>query len=167
MFFSATQTKNVQDIARVSVRTPVFIDVKEAPKPEDGAGAGAGGANASTVSGLEQGYVVCPVQERFLLLFTFLKKNAKKKIIVFFSTCNEVKFYGELLNYIDVPVLDLHGQQKQKKRTATFFEFCNAERGTMLCTDVAARGLDIPAVVRTYAHIAPAHADAEGVLVAS
>lgn len=32
------------------------------------------------------------------------------------------------------------------KRTTTFFQFCNAEKGTLLCTDVAARGLDIPAV---------------------
>jgi len=65
---------------------------------------------------------------------------------VFFSTCNAVKFYGELLNYIDIPVLDLHGKQKQAKRTSTFFEFVNAKHGTLLCTDVAARGLDIPAV---------------------
>ena len=35
------------------------------------------------------------------------------------------------------------GKQKQQKRTTTFFEFCNAETGTLLCTDVAARGLDI------------------------
>jgi ATP-dependent RNA helicase DDX18/HAS1 len=100
----------------------------------------------ATVAGLEQGYVVCPSHQRFLLLFTFLKKNLKKKIIVFFATCMTVKYYAELLNYIDIPVLDLHGQQKQKKRTSTFFEFCNAERGILLCTDVAARGLDIPAV---------------------
>ena len=32
----------------------------------------------------------------------------KKKIVVFFSSCNSVKYHGELLNYIDVPVLDLH-----------------------------------------------------------
>jgi ATP-dependent RNA helicase DDX18/HAS1 len=38
------------------------------------------------------------------------------------------------------------GKQKQTKRTATFFQFCNAETGILLCTDVAARGLDIPAV---------------------
>ena len=38
------------------------------------------------------------------------------------------------------------GKQKQTKRTTTFFQFCNAESGTLLCTDVAARGLDIPAV---------------------
>jgi len=57
-----------------------------------------------------------------------------------------VKYHAELLNYIDIPVLELHGKQKQQKRTNTFFEFINAESGVLICTDVAARGLDIPAV---------------------
>ena len=89
---------------------------------------------------------MCESARRFLLLFTFLKKNLNKKVIVFFSSCNSVKFHSELLNYVDLPVLDLHGDQKQNKRTATFFDFCSATTGTLLCTDVAARGLDIPAV---------------------
>lgn len=66
--------------------------------------------------------------------------------MVFFSSCNSVKFHSELLNYIDIPVLDIHGKQKQNKRTSTFFEFGNAKSGILLCTDVAARGLDIPKV---------------------
>jgi len=66
--------------------------------------------------------------------------------MVFFSSCNSVQYHCELLNYIDVPVAAIHGKQKQKKRTTTFFEFCNAKTGVLLCTDVAARGLDIPAV---------------------
>ena len=41
---------------------------------------------------------------------------------------------------------DIHGKQKQQKRTSTFLEFNKAEKGILLCTDVAARGLDIPAV---------------------
>ena len=41
---------------------------------------------------------------------------------------------------------DIHGKQKQQKRTTTFFSFCKQETGILLCTDVAARGLDIPAV---------------------
>lgn len=134
MLFSATQTTKVEDLARISLRPgPLYINVV----PESA---------ASTVEGLEQGYVVCESDKRFLLLFSFLRRNIKKKIIVFLSSCNCVKYFGELLNYIDLPVLDLHGKQKQQKRTNTFFEFCNAQQGILICTDVAARGLDIPAV---------------------
>lgn len=134
MLFSATQTTKVEDLARMSLRPgPLYINV-------------ASEAAASTADGLEQGYVVCDSDKRFLLLFSFLKRNIKKKIIVFLSSCNCVKYFGELLNYIDLPVLDLHGKQKQQKRTNTFFEFCNAKQGILICTDVAARGLDIPAV---------------------
>lgn len=43
---------------------------------------------------------------------------------VFFSSCNSVKFHSELLNYIDLPVMDIHGRQKQQKRTTSFFQFC-------------------------------------------
>lgn len=43
---------------------------------------------------------------------------------VFFSSCNSVKFHSELLNYIDIPVMDIHGRQKQQKRTTSFFQFC-------------------------------------------
>jgi ATP-dependent RNA helicase DDX18/HAS1 len=42
--------------------------------------------------------------------------------------------------------MDIHGNQKQQKRTTTFFTFCKQATGILLCTDVAARGLDIPAV---------------------
>jgi ATP-dependent RNA helicase DDX18/HAS1 len=131
MLFSATQTTKVEDLARISLRPgPLYINVDHQKEH-------------STVEGLEQGYVVCDSDKRFLLLFSFLKRNLKKKIIVFFSSCACVKYHAELLNYIDLPVLDLHGKQKQQKRTNTFFEFCNAKQGTLICTDVAARGLDV------------------------
>eukprot|EP00128_Syssomonas_multiformis_P011292 Colp12_sorted_trinity150504_noHs@32044 len=134
LLFSATQTRKVEDLARLSLKkAPLYIGVHD-------------DRDVATADGLEQGYVVCPAENRFLLLFTFLKKNLKKKVMVFFSSCNSVKFHAELLNYIDIPVLDLHGRQKQAKRTSTFFEFTNASEGILLCTDVAARGLDIPAV---------------------
>lgn len=62
----------------------------------------------ATVEGLQQGYVTCPSEKRFLLLFTFLKKNKQKKIMVFFSSCMSVKYHHELLNYIDLPVMSIH-----------------------------------------------------------
>uniref|UniRef100_A0A383VPH8 ATP-dependent RNA helicase n=1 Tax=Tetradesmus obliquus TaxID=3088 RepID=A0A383VPH8_TETOB len=134
MLFSATQTTKVEDLARLSFKNkPLYVGVDDS-------------RTTSTAEGLEQGYVVVPADKRLLLLFTFLKKNAGKKVMVFFSSCNSVKYHSELFNYIDIPVKDIHGKQKQAKRTSTFFEFCNAEKGILLCTDVAARGLDIPAV---------------------
>ena len=36
----------------------------------------------------------------------------KKKVMVFFSSCNAVKFHSELLNYIDIPVMDIHVSEK-------------------------------------------------------
>jgi len=134
MLFSATSTKKTEDLVSVALKKePIYIGVEEKN-------------TAATVAGLEQGYVVCPSEKRFLLLFTFLKKNRKKKVMVFFSSCMSVKYHHELFNYIDLPVMCIHGKQKQTKRTTTFFSFCNADSGILLCTDVAARGLDIPDV---------------------
>lgn len=134
VLFSATQTRNVEDLARVSLANePLYIGVDDDQQH-------------STAAGIEQGYTIVSAELRFILLFTFLKKNLNKKIMVFFSSCNSVKYHAEVLNYIDIPVLDIHGKQKQAKRTNTFYEFQQKDKGVLLCTDVAARGLDIPAV---------------------
>uniref|UniRef100_A0A915PYW2 ATP-dependent RNA helicase n=1 Tax=Setaria digitata TaxID=48799 RepID=A0A915PYW2_9BILA len=112
MFFSATQTPKVDELIKAALHTdPVRIDVGGRSLTNEN--------ELATVSGLQQGYVVCPSEKRFLLLFTFLKKNRDKKVM---------------------------GKQKQQKRTCTFFSFCQAKSGILLCTDVAARGLDIPQV---------------------
>ena len=77
--FSATQTQNVADLARLAIQhAPVYVAAQQT-------------SESSTVQTLEQGFVVCESSQRFLLLFTFLKKNRKKKVIVFFSSCNSVK----------------------------------------------------------------------------
>lgn len=60
--------------------------------------------------------------------------------LLFFSTADHCHLFSLWL------IIHIQGKQKQTKRTTTFFQFCNAESGTLLCTDVAARGLDIPAV---------------------
>ncbi|WJX72322.1 RNA helicase [Trifolium repens] len=132
--FSATQTKKVEDLARLSFQTPpVYVDVDD-------------GRKKVTVEGLEQGYVVVPCAKRLVVLYSFLKRFQSKKVMVFFSSCNSVKFHADLLKFIGLDCLNIHGKQKQHSRTTTFFNFCKAEKGILLCTDVAARGLDIPDV---------------------
>ena len=131
VLFSATQTKKVDDLIRLSMKSPIYLSVED---------------QSRTVANLEQGFVICEAELRFRLLFTFLKRNTDKKVMVFFSSCSSVKFHSDLLNYVDIPTLEIYVKQKQQKRTNTFYEFCNLEKGTLLCTDVAARGLDIPNV---------------------
>jgi ATP-dependent RNA helicase DDX18/HAS1 len=68
--FSATQTTKVEDLARVSLRPgPLYIDVDYRKEH-------------STVSTLEQGYVIVDSDIRFRTLFTFLRKMQKKKVCV-------------------------------------------------------------------------------------
>ncbi|ERL88693.1 hypothetical protein D910_06076 [Dendroctonus ponderosae] len=139
MLFSATQSEKTEALTSLALKKePIYVGVDDFKSEAT--------VSAVGVSGLEQGYVMCPSEKRFLMLFSFLKKNRKKKIMVFFSSCMSVKFHAEIFNYIDIPVMSIHGKQKQGKRTSTFFQFCSAASGILLCTDVAARGLDIPAV---------------------
>lgn len=134
--FSATLTSKTNDLIQLAIkRNPIRVGIEDSVEEGE-----------ATVSGLEQGYIVVSSENRFLILYTFLKKNRKKKVMVFFSSCDAVKFYYELLNYIELPVIALHGKQKQSVRTRTFSQFMNAKSSILLCTDVAARGLDIPDV---------------------
>lgn len=136
MLFSATLTAKTNDLIHLAVkRNSVRVGIEEKDQSDE-----------ATVAGLEQGYVVVKSENRFLVLYTFLKKNKKKKIMVFLSSCDAVKFYYELLNYIELPVAALHGKQKQSVRLRTFAQFLKVQSGTLLCTNVAARGLDIPNV---------------------
>lgn len=134
MLFSATRTTNTDALTTLALKVSlVEIDVDS---DKDNA----------TVDQLTQSYLVCPTEQRFLILYTFIKRKKNKKIMVFFSSCDAVRFYKDLLNYIDMPVLCIHGKQKQNKRTEAFYAFNAATSATLLCTDVAARGWDIPAV---------------------
>jgi ATP-dependent RNA helicase DDX31/DBP7 len=47
---------------------------------------------------------------------------------------------------IPVALFKLHGDLSQVDRTKVYFSFCKAQKGILFCTDVAARGLDLPAV---------------------
>lgn len=100
MLFSATQTKKTEALTSLALKKdPIYVGVDDTK-------------DTATVSGLEQGYVVCPSDKRLLVLFTFLKKNRKKKVMVFFSSCMSVKFHHELFNYIDLPVMCIHVSRK-------------------------------------------------------
>lgn len=133
--FSATQTRDIDALAAVSFASgePLYIGVDDE-------------SASSTAAGVSQSYVIAPADQRLLLLITFLSRNKKRKLMVFFATKASVKFHSALLAASGVKVLAIHGDQSQNKRVEALVKFRDQTGGTLLCTDVAARGLDIPAV---------------------
>lgn len=136
MLFSATLTKKVQNLNTLSFNSePTFINIKNSQND-----------NEPTLPNLDQGYIIVQGDKKFQFLYTFIKKNLLKKIMVFFSSCSEVQFYSYLLNYVGIEVKNIHGDLKQSKREAIFRDFFDSESGILLCTDIAQRGLDFPFV---------------------
>lgn len=144
LLFSATQTESVDALARLSLRRdPVKISLG------GGGASAAGGPSAGvTPEQLEQKYVLCPLQEKYDRLYSFIKAHVHSKTIIFFSSCKEVRFTFEAFCRLQpgVPLLHLHGRQKQLRRVDIFTDFCRKPHAVLFATDVAARGLDFPAV---------------------
>ncbi|XP_064208497.1 probable ATP-dependent RNA helicase DDX10 isoform X2 [Anguilla rostrata] len=135
LLFSATQTKSVKDLARLSLKDPEYVWVHEKAK-------------FSTPATLEQNYVVCELQQKVNMLFSFMKSHLQKKVIVFFACCKEVQYLFRVFCRLrpGLPILALHGKQQQMKRMEVYNDFIRKKAAVLFATDIAARGLDFPAV---------------------
>lgn len=140
LLFSATQTKRVKDLARLSLQDPEYVAVREAADDADGTGL--------TPKNLEQHYMVLPLEQKLDMLFSFLRTHTKSKMLVFFSSCRQTQFAHETFCKLrpGLPLMALHGKQKQAKRLQIFSEFSRTQHAALFATDIAARGLDFPAV---------------------
>ena len=135
LLFSATQTKKVSDLARLSLKDPEYVSVHEA-------------AASATPSTLQQNYVVTPLPEKLDTLWSFIRSNLKSKILVFLSSGKQVRFVYEAFRHMQpgIPLLHLHGRQKQTARLDITNKFSASKNSCLFATDVVARGLDFPAV---------------------
>ncbi|KAM7144703.1 ATP-dependent RNA helicase DDX55 [Macrochelys suwanniensis] len=137
--FSATQTQEVENLVRAGLRNPVRISVKEK---------GVAASNTQkTPTRLENYYMICKADEKFNQLVHFLRQHKQEKHLVFFSTCAGVEYYGKALESLvkNVKIMCIHGKMKHK-RNRIFTEFRKLPSGILVCTDVMARGIDIPEV---------------------
>ncbi|EOO01176.1 putative atp-dependent rna helicase dbp4 protein [Phaeoacremonium minimum UCRPA7] len=135
LLFSATQSKRVSDLARLSLKDPEYVSVHEA-------------ADSATPSTLQQHYIVTPLHEKLDTLYGFIRSNLKSKIIVFFSSGKQVRFVYETFRQLQpgIPLLHLHGRQKQLARLEITKRYTTARHACLFATDVVARGVDFPAV---------------------
>lgn len=130
--FSATQTKEVQDLMRAGLRNPVIVSVREK-------------ATTSTPLLLQNFYLNVEPEEKFTKMLGFIKKNKISKAMLFLPTCACVEYWADILPHFvkHVKVLSLHGKMKNR-RTKILDTFRELKNVILLCTDVLARGVDVP-----------------------
>lgn len=125
--FSATTDDIVLKFCKNFLNNPVFIKITE-----------------KIPQNLCLKYLIADPVEKFNFLMKIIEN---KKSIVFFETCNCVDFYYTALSKIDKnsTFYKIHGKMDQKDRNQVYSEFENIEKTNnhvLLCTDVAARGID-------------------------
>ncbi|PSK48393.1 ATP-dependent RNA helicase dbp4 [Elsinoe australis] len=135
LLFSATQTKRVSDLARLSLKDPEYISTNAV-------------SDSATPATLQQNYIVTPLSDKLDTLWSFLQTTKKAKILVFLSSGKQVRFVYEAFRRMQpgIPLLHLHGRHKQKARLDIVTKFSSAKHSCLFATDVVARGLDFPAV---------------------
>eukprot|EP00250_Pteridium_aquilinum_P020533 c24851_g2_i1 orf=38-1573(-) len=147
--FSATQTEAVGELAKAGLRNPVRVEVKTEVKSL-GMSADQAVPCSKTPSSLTIQFLECEGDEKPSQLAEFLLEFSSAKIIVYFMTCACVDFWGTVLPTLKclkkVPMVSLHGKMRQSVREKSLAQFASMHAGVLLCTDVAARGLDIPNV---------------------
>ncbi|KAL6420126.1 hypothetical protein ACFW04_014080 [Cataglyphis niger] len=130
--FSATQTKELQQLIRAGLRNPALIVVKEK-------------SNVSTPVNLNNSYTIVQPEYKLSVMIDFIRSiGFKTKYMIFLSTCACVDYFSRVIQALlpSINVLALHGKMKSK-RYKVFDQFRHAENGILICTDVMARGIDI------------------------
>jgi len=178
--FSATNTSEVKRLCvKSGMRNPVVVDVAISAVQKDGAGkqqqlVKGKQQQQATPSSLTNYYIISPLDEKLSRLLAFLQQHSDEKVIIFFLTCACVEYYSTVLSQLKLPCKGygyeaLHGKLVQKKREKAMERFRgvngkNDEKATtantaagsaLLCTDVAARGLDLPNISWTIQFDAP------------
>jgi ATP-dependent RNA helicase DDX55/SPB4 len=142
--FSASVSEAVDQLVRVGLRNPVKVNVKVK---------GASGAlDKRTPASLQMTYLTTPPTHKFLAVRHILSSvdPTPQKTICFVSTCSAVDYLSAILPLTlgdDFHLIPLHGKHPASVRQKNFTRFINsASPSVLLTTDVASRGLDIPAV---------------------
>ena len=140
MLFSATISLEMDHLTEKYTQKPVEVSVE----------------SHVDASKLKQVFYDIPDGLKFSLFVHLLKKEEVKLVMVFCSTRRNVDFVTNNLRNLDINAKAIHGGLNQGKRHKVLQEF-NGEGGVnvLVCTDVAARGLDINDVSHVYNYDLP------------
>ncbi len=142
LFFSATMPKEIRRLADQFLLNPKEISVSPPASP------------AETVS---QGLIRCPGQHKRKALQELLSNEDVTSALVFCNRKRDVRALATALNKQGYPAGELHGDMSQPERMETLGRFKNGDLNLLVCSDVAARGLDMPAVSHVFNYDVPGH----------
>lgn len=140
LLFSATISTDIEELSRRFMNNPLSVAVESYVDP----------------SKLKQEYYDVPHNLKFSLLVHLLKQEQAGLVMVFCNTRHNVDFVAKNLAHNDVEAIAIHGGLSQSKRNRIIESFHKAKVYVLVCTDVAARGLDIPGVSHVYNYDIPA-----------
>lgn len=146
LLFSATMPASIADLAGSYLKNPVTVQVTPPGKAADK---------------VEQ-YVhfVAGKNDKTELLKKSLTENPDGRAIVFLRTKHGAEKLSKYLEHIGFKVASIHGNKSQGQRERALKGFKDGEFKVLVATDVAARGIDIPAVTHVFNYDLPEVADA-------
>jgi ATP-dependent RNA helicase DeaD len=139
MLFSATISKDFDYLARKYTQNPEEISA----------------VSFVDNSKLKQIYYDVDSNQKFSLLVHLLKQEGSNVAMVFCSTRRNADVITRNLNDAGIRARAIHGGLAQNKRLSVLKEFHESRFNVLVCTDVAARGLDIKGVTHIYNYDLP------------
>ncbi len=140
MLFSATLSPTIDHLANKHTKNPERVSVE----------------SHVDASKLKQIYYDVESGLKFSLFVHLLKEEKSKLVMVFCGTRRNVDFVTSNLNNLGINAKSIHGGMPQHKRSKVLGEFNRkGDMNVLVCTDIAARGLDIKEVSHVYNYDLP------------
>ncbi len=101
-----------------------------------------------TLETIDQSYLVVEEREKFKHLTDFIRRNqnAKSQTIVFAATKQRADRLAYKLRQEGFSAVTIHGDLSQKQRDYAMHKFKKGAEDILVATDIAARGIDVPAI---------------------
>ncbi len=153
LFFSATMAPEIERITNTFLSNPERIEVAR---------------QATTSENITQGVVMFKASrkdregsEKRKLLRTIIDAEGEKctNAIIFCNRKTDVDVVAKSLKKYGYDAAPIHGDLDQSQRTRTLDGFRGGDLRFLVASDVAARGLDVPAVSHVFNFDVPSHAE--------
>jgi ATP-dependent RNA helicase DeaD len=129
--FSATMPREVLRLAQEYMDNPKEIRLNE---------------EELSLETIDQSYLVINEKEKFKHLCNFIRNRSEKQTIVFAATKQRTHRLAYELKQEGFKAITMHGDLSQGQRDSAMHKFRNGFEDILVATDIAARGIDVPAV---------------------